>query len=65
MHILNMAGELLANFDKYDVRSVWISERWIKHNGFIIWKVEIINNETFVIVRPRMVHSTNGGIYNV
>lgn len=40
MYIVSMAGIVLASFDKWDVRSVARAERWMKENGYVIWKCE-------------------------
>lgn len=40
MYIVSMAGVVLASFDKWDVRSVALAERWISDNHYVIWKCE-------------------------
>lgn len=51
MYIVNMVGQLLVSFNKWDVRSVPAAERWIKEHGYVIWKCEVIHGEYVVTVR--------------
>lgn len=54
MYIISMAGEVLAEFDRWDVRSVARAENWIKDHGFIIWKCELTVLGAYVVtVRSR------------
>lgn len=51
MYIMSMAGETLASFNKWDIKSVAMVENWIKDHGYYIWKCEIFNGEYYIIVR--------------
>ena len=59
MYIINMSGEQLASFNKYDIRSVGLAEQWIRFHGFVIWKIEYsISGDVIVIVK-------NGSLNNM
>ena len=49
MYIVNMAGVVLAEFDRWDVRSVARAEAWIKEHGFYIWKCELTILGAYVV----------------
>ena len=49
MYIVSMAGEILATFDKWDVRSVVKAEQWITDHGYFIWKCETTILGTYVV----------------
>lgn len=54
MYILSMKGEVLAEFDKWDISSVAKAERWISDHGFFIWKCEVsVMGIYLVTVRSR------------
>lgn len=54
MYIVNMRGEVLVEFDRWDVRSVARAERWIADHGFVIWKCELTVLGAYVVtVRSR------------
>ncbi len=49
MYIVNMAGEILMEYDRWDVRSVAKAENWIKDHGFVIWKCEVSVMGTYIV----------------
>ena len=49
MYIANMAGEVLAEFDRWDVRSVARAEKWIAEHGYFIWKCELTVLGAYVV----------------
>ena len=49
MYIVSMAGDVLAEFDRWDVRSVAKAEAWIKDHGFFIWKCELTIMGAYVV----------------
>lgn len=51
MYIYSIRGELLQEFNRYDVRSVAIAEAWIKHHGLVIWKMEIVSGIVILTVK--------------
>lgn len=51
MYIYNVAGKLLAYYSAWDLGSVARAERWIKENGYYIWKCEITSGYYVITVR--------------
>ena len=49
MYIVSMTGEVLAEFNKWDVRTVGMAERWITDNGYVIFKCEMTILGTYVV----------------
>ena len=49
MYIVNMAGVVLAEFDRWDVRSVARAEKWIAEHGYVIWKCELTVLGAYVV----------------
>ena len=51
MYIYTVAGKLLAYYSAWDLGSVARAERWIKENGYYIWKCEITSGYYVITVR--------------
>lgn len=51
MYIVSMKGEVLASFDKWNIKSVEIAEAWIKHHRYYIYSLVTIHGETYITVR--------------
>ena len=49
MYIVNMAGVVLAEFDRWDISSVARAERWIAEHGLVIWKCELTVLGAYVV----------------
>lgn len=54
MYIVSMGGQILAEFDRWDIRSVARAEAWVRDHGMIIFKCETLITGAFVMtVRSR------------
>lgn len=56
MYIVSMSGEVLAEFDKWDISSVAKAEKWILDHGCVIWKCELTVSGTYVITVKNFFH---------
>ena len=50
MYIYSVAGNLLAYYSAWNISSVAQAEKWIKDNGYYIWKCEIQNGYYVITV---------------
>lgn len=49
MYIVSMRGEILAEFDRWDIRSVAKAEAWIRDHGAVLFKCETLITGAFVM----------------
>lgn len=49
MYIVSMSGRILAEFDRWDIRSVAKAESWVRDHGTSIYKCETLITGAFVM----------------
>lgn len=49
MYIVSMSGQILAEFDRWDIRSVARAEAWIRDHNAVLFKCETLITGAFVM----------------